>query len=70
MPRTSSTRRAAPSSRISLAAPSAVRIKKDKVFFFSDYQGTRTVQGITSPVTTVLSSQERTGNFSDAAKFS
>ena len=24
-------------------------IKKDKVFFFADYQGTRTVQGITSP---------------------
>lgn len=42
-------------------------VKKDTVFFFSDYQGTRTVQGITSPVTTVLSSQERSGNFSDAA---
>ncbi|HEY6329123.1 MAG TPA: TonB-dependent receptor, partial [Blastocatellia bacterium] len=42
-------------------------IKKDKVFFFVDYQGTRTVQGISSPVTTVLSSAERDGNFSDAA---
>ena len=42
-------------------------IKKDKLFFFSDYQGTRTVQGITSPETTVLSLAERTGNFSDAA---
>ena len=43
------------------------RVKKDKVFFFLDYQGTRTVEGITSPETTVLSQQERTGNFSDAA---
>lgn len=42
-------------------------IKKDTVFFFTDYQGTRTVEGITSPVSTVLSLAERTGNFSDAA---
>ena len=42
-------------------------IKKDKVFFFLDYQGTRTVQGISSPLTTVLSIPERQGNFSDAA---
>jgi hypothetical protein len=42
-------------------------VKKDKVFFFLDYQGTRTVEGITSPETTVLSQQERAGNFSDAA---
>ena len=42
-------------------------IKKDKLFFFADYQGTRTVEGITSPVTTVLSLQERAGNFSDVA---
>ena len=42
-------------------------IKKDKVFFFLDYQGTRTVQGISSPLTTVLSTPERQGNFSDAA---
>jgi Carboxypeptidase regulatory-like domain len=42
-------------------------IKKGKVYFFSDYQGTRTVEGITSPVTTVPSLQERAGNFSDAA---
>lgn len=41
-------------------------ILKDKLFYFLDYQGTRTVQGISSPVTTVLSSQEREGNFSDA----
>jgi len=43
------------------------RIVKNKVFFFSDYQGTRTVEGITSPETTVLSLAERAGNFSDAA---
>lgn len=43
------------------------RIRKDKVFFFSDYQGTRTVEGITSSETTVLSLAERSGNFNDAA---
>ncbi len=42
-------------------------IKKQKLFFFADYQGTRTVQGITSPETPVLSEQERSGNFSDIA---
>src|SRR5580700_5276679 len=42
-------------------------IRKDKLFFFLDYQGTRTVQGITSPVTPVFSQAERAGNFSDAA---
>jgi len=42
-------------------------VLKDKVFFFIDYQGTRTTEGITSPVTTVLSNAERAGNFSDAA---
>jgi hypothetical protein len=41
-------------------------IKKQQVFFFVDYQGTRTVEGITSPVSQVMSSQERTGNFNDA----
>ncbi len=42
-------------------------ILKNKLFFFLDYQGTRTLEGISSPVTTVLSNQERQGNFSDAA---
>lgn len=42
-------------------------VKKNKVYFFVDYQATRTVQGITSAVTPVLSLQERAGNFSDAA---
>ncbi len=40
-------------------------ILKNKLFFFADYQGTRTIEGIASPVTTVLSEAERTGNFSD-----
>ncbi|HET6843753.1 MAG TPA: carboxypeptidase regulatory-like domain-containing protein [Candidatus Angelobacter sp.] len=43
-------------------------IVRNKVFFFLDFQGTETVQGISSPVTTVLSGQERLGNFSDAQK--
>lgn len=42
-------------------------IRKNKIFFFSDYQDTRTVEGITSAGTTVPSLQERNGNFSDAA---
>jgi Carboxypeptidase regulatory-like domain len=42
-------------------------IRKDKVFFFSDYQGTRTTQGVTSPLITVPSVQDRTGNLSDVA---
>ncbi len=42
-------------------------IKKNKVFFFTDYQGTRTVEGITSAETYVPSMQDRTGNFSDVA---
>jgi hypothetical protein len=41
-------------------------IRKDKVFFFTDYQGTRTIQGTTSAETTVPSLQDRSGNFSDA----
>lgn len=40
---------------------------KNKLFFFGDYEETHTVQGITSPETTVPSVAERTGNFSDAA---
>jgi hypothetical protein len=43
------------------------RIVKNKVFFFSDYQGTRTTEGIASSETTVLSQAERGGNFSDVA---
>jgi hypothetical protein len=42
-------------------------VRKQKIFFFADYQGTRTVEGITSAETPVLSQQERAGSFSDAA---
>ncbi len=40
-------------------------IKRQKVFFFADYQGTRTAQGVTSPVTSVPSLADRTGDLSD-----
>ncbi len=39
-------------------------IKKNKVFFFGDYQGTRTTQGIDSGLIAVPTLQERAGNFS------
>ncbi|MBV9759781.1 MAG: carboxypeptidase regulatory-like domain-containing protein [Acidobacteriaceae bacterium] len=42
-------------------------VKRQKVFFFVDYQGTRTVEGITSAETVVPSVEERTGNFMDQA---
>jgi hypothetical protein len=42
-------------------------VKKNKVFFFADYQGTRTVEGISSPETSVPSLQDRAGNLSDIA---
>ncbi len=41
--------------------------RKNRVFFFLDYQGTRTKEGIASPVTSVPSLQDRTGNLSDMA---
>ncbi len=40
-------------------------IKRQKLFFFADYQGTRTAQGVTSPVTSVPSLADRTGDLSD-----
>jgi Carboxypeptidase regulatory-like domain/TonB dependent receptor len=39
-------------------------IKKDKLFFFADYQGSRFDQPGTSSAFTVLTTAERTGNFS------
>jgi hypothetical protein len=42
-------------------------IIKNKLFFFVDYQGTRTVEGINSPETSVPSLQDRAGNLSDIA---
>src|SRR6202049_664022 len=40
-------------------------IKKDKLFFFGDYQGTRTIQGLDTGVLPVPSLADRTGNLSD-----
>jgi hypothetical protein len=42
-------------------------VKKDKGFFFLDYQGTRTVEGIDSAETSVPSLQDRAGNLRDIA---
>ncbi|HLH32930.1 MAG TPA: carboxypeptidase-like regulatory domain-containing protein, partial [Terriglobia bacterium] len=42
-------------------------IKKQKIFFFGDYQGTRTTQGIDTGLIPVPTFLERNGNFSDAA---
>jgi hypothetical protein len=40
-------------------------IKKDKLFFFADYQGTRTTQGVSTGNISVPSVAERNGNFLD-----
>jgi hypothetical protein len=40
-------------------------IKKDKTFFFLDYQGWRSREGQTSPILTVLDQNERGGNFGE-----
>ena len=42
-------------------------IKKDKLFFFGDYQGTRTIEGLDTGLVTVPSLAERQGNFADTA---
>jgi hypothetical protein len=42
-------------------------IRRNKVFFFADYQGTRLTQGIDTGDIPVPSLQDRTGNLSDAA---
>jgi len=42
-------------------------VKRGKVFFFGDYQATRTTQGIETGNVFVPSLAERSGNFSDAA---
>jgi hypothetical protein len=41
-------------------------IKKDKIFFFADYQGQRTVQGIETGIVSVPSIANRAGDFSDS----
>jgi len=40
-------------------------IRKGKIFFFGDYQGTRSTQGIDTPQIAIPSSQDRQGNLSD-----
>ena len=42
-------------------------IEKDKLFFFGDYQGTRTKQGLDTGLITVPSLADRTGNLADMA---
>ena len=42
-------------------------LKRDKIFFFGDYQATRTTQGVSADRITVLSAAERGGNFLDQA---
>ena len=39
-------------------------VRKQKVFFFGDYQGTRTTQGVDTGLIPVPTSQQRGGNFS------
>jgi hypothetical protein len=40
-------------------------IKHQQIYFFSDYQGTRTNEGVETGLISVPSAQERTGNLSD-----
>ncbi len=40
-------------------------IKRDKIFFFTDYQGTRTTQGVSTGNITVPTVAQRNGNFND-----
>ena len=42
-------------------------IRKNKIFFFGDYQGTRTTQGVDTGQIPVPSAQDRTGNLIDQA---
>jgi Carboxypeptidase regulatory-like domain/TonB dependent receptor len=42
-------------------------IRRDKIFFFADYQGTRSTQGVDTGQISVPSAQDRTGNLSDIA---
>jgi hypothetical protein len=43
------------------------RARRDKVYFFADYQGTRTYEGVETGDITVPSGQNRAGNLSDQA---
>ena len=44
-------------------------IRKDKIFFFADYQGQRYIQGIETGIVSVPSLANRTGDFGSAAAF-
>ena len=44
-------------------------LEKDKIFFFTDYQGQRYVQGIETGITAVPSLSDRAGNLSDTPTF-
>ena len=59
--------RAAHSIKTSSAGRLAVRFARIKIFFFADYQGTRSTQGIDSGEIPVPSAQDRMGNLSDMA---
>jgi hypothetical protein len=43
-------------------------IRKEKIFFFADYQGTRSTQGVDTGQIPVPSIQDRSGNLSDLAR--
>jgi hypothetical protein len=42
-------------------------IRRNKIFFFADYQGTRSTQGVDTGQIPIPSDQDRTGNLSDMA---
>jgi len=42
-------------------------IKHQQIYFFGDYQGTRTTEGVATGLISVPSLQERSGNFSDVS---
>jgi Carboxypeptidase regulatory-like domain len=42
-------------------------IRRDKIFFFTDYQGTRTTQGVSTGIISVPTVAQRNGNFDDLA---
>ena len=44
-------------------------LRKDKIFFFADYQGQRYIQGIETGFVTVPSLANRSGNFGSASSF-
>jgi hypothetical protein len=42
-------------------------LRRNQIFFFTDYQGTRTTQGVETGLISVPSSRNRTGDFSDGS---